>query len=67
MNSVFPLFQGVLRRPWLQEEIDILLRLQERKRWPVLSQEELAKAGFRRSLIAIEWKRRSLGLMYPWR
>ena len=62
MNSVFPLFQGVLRRRWLQEEMDILLRLREPERYPLLSQEELAKAGFKRSLQAISFKRRSLGV-----
>ena len=66
MNSLFPLFQGILRRPWLEQEVDILLRLQEREKWPVLSQEELAKAGFKRSLQAISFKRRSLGLKDRW-
>ena len=74
MNSAFPLFQAILRRPWLEEEKDILSRLHERHRYPALSQkeeamrlrlaqEELARAGFKRSLMAISSKRRSLGLI----
>lgn len=62
MNFAFPLFQDILLRPWLEEEVEILERLREREKCPVLSQETLAKAGFKRSFLAIYSKRKSLGL-----
>lgn len=66
MNFAFPLFQDILLRPWLEEEVEILEGLRERERYPVLSQEALAKAGFRRTLSAISSKRRFLGLRDRW-
>lgn len=62
MNFAFPLSQDFLLRPWLREEVDILKRLQEREKNPVLAQGALAKAGFKRSLLAISAKRRTLDL-----
>lgn len=62
MNFAFPLFQDILLRPWLEEEVEILEQLREREKYPVLSQETLAKAGFKRSLLPISSKRSSLGL-----
>ena len=59
LNFVFPLFQDILLRPWLEEEVEILQQLRGREQDPVLSQETLAKSGFKRSLMA---KQRSLGL-----
>ena len=60
MNFAFPLFQDILLRPWLEEEIEILERPRERDNCSVRSQEELAKAGFKRSLMAISSKPKSL-------
>ena len=60
LNSAFPLFQDILLRPWLEEEVEILDRVPKMKWEPVLAQETLAKAGFQRSLSAIISKRRSL-------
>ena len=61
LNFAFPLFLDILLRPWLEEEVEILERVTERRESePVLSQETLAKAGFHRSLLAIASKRRSL-------
>lgn len=66
LNFAFPLFQEILLRPWLEEEVEILQRIWEQGKCPVLSQETLAKAGFKRSFLAISDKRRSLGLYNRW-
>ena len=66
-NFALPLFQDILLRPWLEEEIETLERVREREKCPVLSQKELAKAGFKRSLRAISSKRRDLWIYYGWR
>lgn len=66
LNFAFPLFQDILVRPWLEDEVEILERITEREREPVLSQETLAKAGFQRSLLAIFSKRRPLRLSDRW-
>jgi hypothetical protein len=64
LNFAFPLFQSITLRPWLDEEIDILERTQERDGVHELSQEILAKAGYKRSLLAISSMRKSLRLRY---
>ena len=59
LNFAFPLFQDILLRPWLEEEVEIL-DVPEREWDPELAQKTLAEAGFQRSLSAILSKRRSL-------
>ena len=59
-------FEYINYRPWREEEIEILARVQEREKYLKLSQEKLANAGFRRSLMAIASKRRDLGLYRRW-
>ncbi|KAL2045987.1 hypothetical protein ABVK25_011876 [Lepraria finkii] len=54
LNFLFP-----SSKIWLEEEVEILQQLWGREQDLVLSQETLAKVGFKRSLTA---KRRSLGL-----
>ncbi len=66
LNFAFPLFQDILLRPWFEEEVEILMQLREREKYPLLSQNTLAEAGFKRSLMAIFSKRRSLGLRDRW-
>ena len=47
----------MLLRPWQNKEIDILPQFRNRNRYPFLSQDALAKAGFMRSLEDIDNKR----------
>ena len=63
MNFAFPLFQDILLRPWSEEENEILERIgRYGEDCTELSQKELGKVGFNRSLMAIFSQRRSLGL-----
>ena len=64
LNYAFPLSQDILLRPWLKEEVEILERIREPEKDPVLSQEILANLGFKRSFLDISSKRRSLGLYH---
>ena len=66
MNFAFPLYQDILLRPWLDEEVAVLERTRYWKEAPGLAGHLLAKMGFRRSLQAVSEQRKALRMFYAW-